>query len=263
VSAGNLSERHRQANSKNRCSPAFAESLHTFPFLLPSKILKSANQFPFNKDQTDYRGAFISIVLTALATVACVLFFDRPTAIFAHQYLRPNQVFSILTHIVDPVWPITTLALIYVGVRSLSGRFILTPFWQTVIVTSLAVIVSIAIKDQLKFVFGHTWPETWTDNNPSLISNGTYDFSFLHGGQGWASFPSGHMTQSVALCVMLLFRVPKYRWIWISYMVVVAVSLYGANFHFLGDMFAGAFIGICTAVCANTIWNRFCPGAEA
>ena len=64
------------------------------------------------------------------------------------------------------------------------------------------------IKNGLKFVFGRTWPETWVNNNPSFIRDGVYGFNWFHGGAGYASFPSGHMSVTCALAAVL--------WIWVS-----------------------------------------------
>jgi len=113
---------------------------------------------------------------------------------------------------------------------------------------ALAVIVSYQAKELLKYVFGRTWPETWLGDNSSWISNHTLGFHFFHGGAAWESFPSGHTTQAWALAAVLWVRFPRWRWLWGTYAIAVPVGLWGADFHFVGDMVAGAFLGVATAV---------------
>jgi len=57
---------------------------------------------------------------------------------------------------------------------------------------SISVLTTWAMKNQLKVVFGRTWPETWTRNNPSLIRDGVFGFNPFTTGSGYESFPSGH-----------------------------------------------------------------------
>jgi len=105
------------------------------------------------------------------------------------------------------------------------------------------VLVSAAIKDQLKYAFGHPWPETWVDDNPSWIKNGAYGFFPFHGRAGWSSFPSGHMTEVTAPVAVLWARLPRWRLVLVLPVLVVAVGLFGADYHFVGDMVAGVYLG--------------------
>jgi membrane-associated phospholipid phosphatase len=38
-------------------------------------------------------------------------------------------------------------------------------------------------------------------------------------------------------------RVRPLRWLWSTLVAAVAVGLWGANFHFIGDIIAGAYLG--------------------
>jgi hypothetical protein len=72
---------------------------------------------------------------------------------------------------------------IVVGIRllGLAGHPV-SRGWEAALLCSLSLIVARAAKDQLKFVFGRTWPETWVNNNPSLIHDGVFGFNPFHGG---------------------------------------------------------------------------------
>jgi membrane-associated phospholipid phosphatase len=109
------------------------------------------------------------------------------------------------------------------------------------IAASLAILVSFEIKEQLKHLFGRTWPETWTDDNPSWIRDHAYGLHPLHGGGGWESFPSGHTTQIAALAAVAWLGLPRLRWLGVA---LVAFGLWGSDYHFVGDILAGAFVGV-------------------
>lgn len=114
---------------------------------------------------------------------------------------------------------------------------------RTLISTCLAVLVSEEIKEQLKHFFGRPWPEAWASSNPSWISNHTNGFNLFHGGIGWESFPSGHTAQVTALAAVIWLRLPRFRWLGVSIAALVAVALWATNYHFVGDIIAGAFLG--------------------
>ncbi len=183
------------------------------------------------------------------ATLAClaltglaVAFVDLPAATFAHSHLRGIAVFPWLTHLVDPLVPAAVILLVVAAAAVVSGWQ--PPAWvRALVACSLSLVIAVVIKDQLKFACGRLWPETWTHGNPSWIDNGAHGFFPFHGGEGWESFPSGHMTRIAAVMAVLWLRLPRWRWLWGTAVGLVAVGLYGADFHFVGDMIAGAGLG--------------------
>ena len=172
-----------------------------------------------------------------------VVFVDRGASSWSHAHLRGIVFFQWLTHIVDPLRPLAVMGLIAAGAAFCAG-------WRpgekgmTLIAACVALLVSFEIKDGLKFAFGRTWPETWVANNPSWIVSGAYGFHPFHGQEGWASFPSGHMTQISTLAAVLWHRVRPLRWVGAALAFLVAVGLFGADYHFIGDMMAGTFLGV-------------------
>ena len=184
-------------------------------------------------------GALLSCaVLVGLA----IAFVDRPAATWSHATLHQFALFPWLTHLADPTLPVAAVVLAGAGLAVLFGRP-LPPWFRTLLACSLATVIAFVIKDQLKFVCGRLWPETWTNGNPSWIGNGAYGFFPFHGGDGWESFPSGHTTRITAFMAVLWLRVPRLRWLWSSLVGLVALGLFGADFHFVGDIIAGAYLG--------------------
>jgi membrane-associated phospholipid phosphatase len=178
----------------------------------------------------------------ALAGLA-IAFLDRPASAWSHAVLHRMPVFAWLTHIVDPLPPAAAVGLAVAGCAAAFGAWRPGKWGLTLIACGLSVVVSVAIKEQLKFAFGRMWPDTWVDHNPSWIANGAYGFRFFHGGEGWASFPSGHMAIITSAMAVLWQRVRPLRWLWSTLVAAVAVGLWGANFHFIGDIIAGAYLG--------------------
>lgn len=197
-----------------------------------------------------------ALVATAVAVVIAFVWLDRPIALLIHGQLgRPHHgIWEQLTHIPDPLIALAVVAFVVLGLRVLLGRS-LSNYQAAAFVCSLSVIVSETTKDQLKFIFGRTWPETWTQNNPSFIRDGVYGFNFMHGGGAYQSFPSGHMAASCAVLSVLWIWYPRLRALWALAGLAVAAGLVGGNYHFLSDVIAGAFVGISTGWMAMAIWK--------
>ncbi|MFZ0847492.1 MAG: phosphatase PAP2 family protein [Pseudolabrys sp.] len=183
---------------------------------------------------------------------------DRPIARFVHDHLGSphDQVFDQFARIPDPLIPIAIIGFVALGLRALIGRA-LSNYQAAAFVCSLSVIVAETTKDQLKFVFGRTWPETWSGNNRSFIRDGAYGFHFMHGGGEYQSFPSGHMGAACAILSVLWLWYPRLRWLFAIAGLVVAASLVGANYHFLSDVIAGAFVGISVGWLVTAIWKKW------
>jgi membrane-associated phospholipid phosphatase len=84
-------------------------------------------------------------------------------------------------------------------------------------------------------------------NNPSWIKDGSFGFHPFHGKEGRASFPSGHTTLIATFATVWWHRVRPLRWLGVGLTILVAVGLVGADYHFVGDIMAGAFLGIACA----------------
>src|SRR5262245_52096730 len=131
--------------------------------------------------------------------------------------------------------------------------------WElTVLAACVSLLVAVQFKDTLKIVFGRYWPDTWTHDNPSLIGNGSYGFHpfQLKPYASWyESFPSGHTTATCAVIAVLWFCWPKLRWLWALVVATVVIGLLGANYHFLGDIVAGGFLGWSVGWIAVRLWE--------
>ena len=59
-----------------------------------------------------------------------------------------------------------------------------------------------------------------------------------------------------ALAAVLWWRVARLKWLWACLPLLVAVGLYGCDYHFLGDMVAGAFLGTASAAGVLALLNQ-------
>lgn len=205
------------------------------------------------------RTVWFSIAACALLVVVGIAFVDRPVADYAHASLRANKAFDAMTHIVDPI---PVYAGVVTGAYAVAALFGVRPGPRGMIAVriAIAILVAIALKEQLKFVFGRTWPETWTNNNPSYIKDGVYGFFPMKGwgtaGRSYHSFPSGHMTAISVAAMSVALQWPRLRWLMTVPVGVVAVGMIGANYHWVSDLVAGAFLGAGVAVAAHRLGRR-------
>ncbi|RKT98974.1 hypothetical protein C7H84_34015 [Burkholderia sp. Nafp2/4-1b] len=193
---------------------------------------------------SDNRRRFLVVaIFYILAILFTIAFIDRAASTWSNSYLQRNEVFVWMSRLSEPIVPLACVGLLVSGCAMLAG-------WHpsdrvhVLLTCCLAAIVAVVLKDQLKFLFGRTWTETFIDSNPSWIQNGVYGFLPLNGGKGWASFPSGHAAVIVAPMVVLWNRARSFRWLWAMCILIVIVGLFGANYHFVSDILAGALLGI-------------------
>lgn len=188
------------------------------------------------------RTGIFSLVLAIALVEISYYYIDRPFAFFIYDHqINHILIFKYLTYIGAAIYYLSPIFLVYFVIR-----FCLTQpaAWEWALSRVAAiVIIAIYFKDILKYVFGRTWPQTWINNNPSLIQNNAFGFHWFHGGVAYAAFPSGHSTVSVAFATALWLSFPKLRWLAVLIPTVVIIGLLGKNYHFVSDIIGGSFLG--------------------
>jgi membrane-associated phospholipid phosphatase len=200
----------------------------------------------------------IALALTAAFCAVSYQWFDRPIAFFMHRELGQPFFLSQLPRISEWLVGAASVVFVLLGLRGLTGRP-LSRLEAVILLCGLSIIVSAALKNELKFVFGRTWPETWVANNPSLIRDGVYGFFFFHGGRGYEAFPSGHTAAVCSAMSVLWLCYPRWRALYAVVVGLVVVGLVGSDFHFLGDIVAGGFVGATTGWLAVLMWQAGGP----
>jgi membrane-associated phospholipid phosphatase len=186
-------------------------------------------------------GITLVAVLLALTLVSYAVL-DKPFADFSHQFLARPQLARWLSELGD-ARALGGIGVIVCLVASFTFPKVAKAFATALLAFGLAML-TVAF---LKHGFGRTWPETWVDNNPSWVTDRVFGFNWMHGGQGYQSFPSGHTARTMAPCAVLWVRMPRLKYLWMSLPLVVGLGLLGANFHFVSDCFGGALLGVIAA----------------
>jgi len=91
-------------------------------------------------------------------------------------------------------------------------------------------------------IFKHIFGRAWAD--PAYIQNRVYEFRLLHGGPYWDSFPSGTAAISAAIASVIWIMIPRWRAISAMIVVLLCIAVLITNYHWVGDVIAGAFLGM-------------------
>ena len=188
------------------------------------------------------RGSLLVIAAGSVLVVVCYFFVDRPVAIFVHRHQVPR--FEELKWLTEPpplVQSWSPLVLVLLIVRRAFGEW--RRWQQVLLVACVTLIVADQFRESLGDLCGRYWPETWHNNNPSLIGTGTYGFHPLEIGDDTGSFPSGHAARIAAFAAVFWLALPRGRWLYVILAVPMLVALVGMNYHFVGDVVAGSVLG--------------------
>jgi membrane-associated phospholipid phosphatase len=195
----------------------------------------------------------LSLAVVVVASTISYLWFDRPIALFFHRTVSEQATFAQLGRLPDPFLPLAVIVFVGLGLWRLSDQQ-LSKVQKCALVCSISLLAAVATKAELKLVFGRTWPVSWMGNNPSFIRDGIYGFNFFHGGNEYASFPSGHMAMICATISVLWIYFPSARAFYALAALATGTGLVVANYHFLSDVIVGSFVGISCGWIMTSLW---------
>ncbi|MFC1518344.1 phosphatase PAP2 family protein [Pseudomonadota bacterium] len=204
--------------------------------LLQPKALLQPQALPFSARV----GLFYLVAVIAI--LVSVSYIDRPLAQLLHDSKQSDfgltSVFKLLAN--------TPLALeVLAGVLVLIGLLGRNNAFSHLVKPIVLVAISATVvRFGAKIISGRTWPETWVNNNPSWIEHGVEMFAPFSLSQSYHSFPSGHALFTFAFASLFWQYSPKLYWLWLTAMVSVFIGQLGQNYHYLGDLLAGAVLGV-------------------
>jgi len=173
----------------------------------------------------------------ACATLMGILWLDQPITLFFAAHSGSRRFFQACAAPSLLALPASGLFLCWAALQKLRGVTRLNPLWLRL---SLATLAATAAKDELKWLFGRPWPDSW-------LEYGLYGFHPLASGCLYGGFPSGHTSYvSAPLGVLWVLR-PRWRPLYAAIILAVMTGLVGANYHFVSDVLAGLLTG---TVCA-------------
>ncbi len=188
------------------------------------------------------RRSAVALAAGTAAVVVCYFYVDRPVAFFVHRHEAGRfDAWRWLTEPPPLVQSWSPLALATLMVRRAWGPW---RRWQQVLVVAcVSLIVADQARQSLGDVCGRYWPETWHDDNPSLIKNDAYGFHPFKTGDDVGSFPSGHAARIVGFATVFWLAYPRGRWLCALLAAPMLAALVAMNYHFVGDVVAGSVLG--------------------
>ena len=198
----------------------------------------------------------LSLVIVASSIWISILWIDRPVALWVSKAFGERQVSVELAD--TPALSgslIASLLFVVFGLVAIAGR----RFSKTEMTAAMAVVSTLAaivVKDQLKSVFGRTWPDSWEPDILSLVHNNVYGFNFFHSGKSFESFPSGHATIAAAILSLPYILFPKLRIACAACLFTADVGLVILNLHFVSDVVAGNFVGFSVGLFVVEFWRQ-------
>lgn len=194
------------------------------------------------------------IVACTLAVVVCYFWVDRGVAfyVYHHDWAR-FVVCKWLTY--PPPIVQTWSPLVLMALMAWRARGPLATWQRALFVACLSLIVADQFRASLGDLLGRYWPETWINNNPSLIRTGTYGFHAFEAasteftvGDDVGSFPSGHSARIAGFASVWWVVYPRCRIVLAIVCLPMLLSLIAMDYHFVGDVVAGATLGAIVGV---------------
>jgi membrane-associated phospholipid phosphatase len=201
---------------------------------------------------------FASLLTIVLTTLILVRWLDKPIALWVHSVFgSPRRAGELASAPVFSIPLILAVAFVVLGLLAIMGRRF-SKLKATVLLCNISMLAADAIKNQLKFAFGRTWPDSWKPGVVSLVHDNAYGFHFFQSGLSFESFPSGHAAVAAATLSVLWILYPRLRAVWGIGIVAAAFGLVALNLHFLSDVMVGSFVGVSTGLFTVALWRASC-----
>ncbi len=189
------------------------------------------------------KGTLLLYGLLLTLVLISVHFIDRQLADMMHAQQLSHPALKLLSKtplLLEFLAGLTIFACI-------SERF-RARFQALAIELALTLALAFSIRWAAKQLFGRTWPESWIalgdGHNPSWVADRIEAFHPFAQGLAYDSFPSGHALLTFALAFTFWRHTPKLMPLWLACMLAVITGQLSLNYHYLGDLLAGASFGL-------------------
>ena len=182
--------------------------------------------------------ALFSCVIIPLCLL-CILFIDARLAQTTQEILSHNRFAWEHTRHIPNILPFATPVVTITMVACyLAFRRNPAPAPNFFFLAACSVPVAFFLKVFLQDAFGRTSIRVW------LKTGGQIDFNWFHPLENIGAFPSGHMTVFTAFFFAVWLYYPSLRMLAVSAVFLLGCALVVTNYHFLGDLFAGIYVGV-------------------
>ena len=200
------------------------------------------------------------LLMTALLVSISVAWLDKPVAIWIGDTIGRWPIPDTIVNSPGISIPFASaFVFVILGLAAIMGRKF-SRIETSVLLCNISILAADAVKNQLKYVFGRTWPDSWDPQIQSLVRDNVYGFNFFHYGRAFESFPSGHAAVAAAVMAVLWMMFPKLRAVWALCLCAADFGLVILNLHFVSDVMAGTFVGLSVGLFTVSLLHpRFWP----
>jgi len=185
----------------------------------------------------------ITSFIVLIVTLGSIRFLDAEIAIRVMRFLQSlHKLHKVTEDIPDILVYIVGLGTIILWIiyfyRSYEHKHDIAMKFLKLSATVLP--VAYLLKSYFQFMFGRTHTRLFVQAHQPLR------FDWFHG-IGFGCFPSGHMTVFTAFGAAVWIYYPKFRRPVLITLLVLGFALVATDYHFLGDVIAGAYLGVLIA----------------
>ena len=169
-------------------------------------------------------------------------------------YLK--EFFRNITNFGDSLWYFLTFVILFFSTFLISKKFLNLEkyriYFKYFSITALVYLSATGILTQfLKHIIGRARP-----NYTSLDES--FKFDFFTTSSSFHSFPSGHASTIFIVCLLLGVLIPRLKYFFYLFAVVVAISRVVVGAHFTTDIVAGALVALIVFKILNSFFtNKF------
>jgi len=190
----------------------------------------------------------VALAASLIATLVCIQWLDVPIARFFFAASGHVSGLANAFGTAEMVGGDCLLMLVLAVLRVLRGS--LPPFGKAIFIACGTSLCAFMVNDYvLKMVFGRIGVYTFLGNLSAP------QFHFFHGDRD-SVFPSGHMVMSAAFAAVLVRLYPRSWPLFAGLLALGAFLLLIGDWHFLGDIVAGIFMGGMAGFLVGEIWSQ-------
>jgi len=188
-------------------------------------------------DKISISKLFIYSLIAAVIVSILYYFVDRDVAIYFYN-LEDNSFknfFKYITHFGKSEWFLVPSFLLYIYFRGIK-KFIYAKESIYIFMTNIVAGIVVWL---FKVPFGRMRPTLYFQDN-------LYGFDFFKWfefGSKYASFPSAHTMTVISSVVALSLILPRWKYLFLSFGILVSVSRIVITEHYVSDVFFASFLG--------------------
>ena len=183
----------------------------------------------------------ILFIITSLVVMVCTRYVDSAAALFIQRHFYASSVWYHYTSDLPDsllLFAGVTTVCAYAGYRFRAGRNVFDAVTKLCLLIAFAVPAAYGAKIVTKTIFGRINTRVW------IQAQETYGFHWFQGGGAFNGFPSGHMVVFTAVLAAFWRIFPRWKNLYLAAGIALSAALIATNYHFVGDVVAGAYLGI-------------------